>query len=507
MNIFIIGNRGGFLRAEKNKVSSSNIFIMLLICLFYFIIAMLTPYTCDDWVWGSEVGIERLKNGFDNYNGRYLGNILEIIFTRQIFIKSVIMSFINTGIVFFSTKIIWKNARPINFGLIWLLIMFLPLPIFSQTYGWAAGFANYNTAAFFTLFALYIFRDFFNSEWDIRSNQPIFKLISIVFLGITSQLFVEHVTIFNFMLAVFLLIKSVINKRGVSRSVSYFIGTLVGAVVMFTNQSYITIIQGEDSYRTIDDTGLVERLFSIFTNYMSGQLIQNNILINMCISILLVILIKKGSKFKKMSRIFSLFLLAYPLYFLISRTVLSVNFVSNSTLFNLFNPIFSFVYILVIGFSFLLMVDKEKASLIFYICSFALVSAPLFFVTPLSPRCFLSSYIFLVLITGTLFKDVNNIKTTIKLKPIILFGIFSFISVFTIVFTMINRNYSFRTEYIQEQVSKNEKVIKLWRIPNDHFLWESTPNPNGYMEQNFRKYYGIPEDVKFDWISVYEIVE
>lgn len=72
---------------------------------------------------------------------------------------------------------------------------------------------------------------------------------------------------------------------------------------------------------------------------------------------------------------------------------------------------------------------------------------------------------------------------------------------------MINRNYSFRTEYIQEQVSKNEKVIKLWRIPNDHFLWESTPNPNGYMEQNFRKYYGIPEDVKFDWISVYEIVE
>lgn len=154
---------------------------MLLICLFYFIIAMLTPYTCDDWVWGSEVGIERKKNGFDNYNGRYLGNILEIVFMRQIFIKSVIMSFINTGIVFFSTKIIWKSARPINFGLIWLLIMFLPLPIFFQTYGWAAGFANYNTAAFFTLFALYIFRDFFNSEWDIRSNQPIFKLIRIVF--------------------------------------------------------------------------------------------------------------------------------------------------------------------------------------------------------------------------------------------------------------------------------------------------------------------------------------
>ena len=51
------------------------LFTIVFFALFYYFL----PFAGDDWAWGSDIGIERLKNGFDGYNGRYLGNILIII--------------------------------------------------------------------------------------------------------------------------------------------------------------------------------------------------------------------------------------------------------------------------------------------------------------------------------------------------------------------------------------------------------------------------------------------
>ena len=34
----------------------------------------LHPFSGDDWAWGSEAGVDRVKIFFMSYNGRFLGN-------------------------------------------------------------------------------------------------------------------------------------------------------------------------------------------------------------------------------------------------------------------------------------------------------------------------------------------------------------------------------------------------------------------------------------------------
>ena len=72
--IVIVGNYilSKFLVFTNKSITLSNkerwfyifFFILVLILCYFF------PYTHDDWDWGSITGLERLQNGFSNFNGR-----------------------------------------------------------------------------------------------------------------------------------------------------------------------------------------------------------------------------------------------------------------------------------------------------------------------------------------------------------------------------------------------------------------------------------------------------
>jgi len=47
------------------------------------------PYVHDDWAWGGSLGLERLANFFQDYNGRYLGNLLVIAGTHSRLFKAL----------------------------------------------------------------------------------------------------------------------------------------------------------------------------------------------------------------------------------------------------------------------------------------------------------------------------------------------------------------------------------------------------------------------------------
>ena len=55
----------------------------IVLFLILFLLCFLFPYTGDDWAWGGQLGIDRLSSWFENYNGRYLGNLIVLILTRS----------------------------------------------------------------------------------------------------------------------------------------------------------------------------------------------------------------------------------------------------------------------------------------------------------------------------------------------------------------------------------------------------------------------------------------
>ncbi|WP_242435449.1 hypothetical protein [Enterococcus faecalis] len=82
---------------QKNKFII--LAFLLLTIIFYFI-----PYAHDEWMWGSQEGLDLLKNGFQGYNGRYFGNIFALIITRSVLIKSLFMSVSSSVLEYKMTK-------------------------------------------------------------------------------------------------------------------------------------------------------------------------------------------------------------------------------------------------------------------------------------------------------------------------------------------------------------------------------------------------------------------
>lgn len=482
----------------KNK--KINIFFSILsIFIFYLVLAFFTPFTSDDWVWGSEVGIERLNNFFSNYNGRYLGNLTILMVTQILPLRSFFMAVVNTVIIILLVKLVWNKLKCSYLYIAFIFVMSMPLSIFSQTYGWSSGFANYNMSTLIILINFYFFRDIIYNYSRNNKNNIIVIIAGFVF-GLIGQLYAEHVTIFNLLFGIGILIATIILKREFLRALSFVIGSILGTVLMFSNEAYRSVVAGQDTYRTIDQsTNLFEKLYTIFTTYMYKQLIYNNTVINLVILALLIsILIFSMKKNNVLKKFFIFYLTIFPLYKLVVYDLMEVTIHSN--IINILNSIFSLVYILVIGFSILLFVNFEKSQLIIYICSFAVVASPLFFVTPLSPRVFLASYILLVLLGLSLLKniEVNNVfMFKIEYINILTSVVILFMGTYLLIFGHNYCSFEYRSQYIQENIEKGETEIKFWRMPHEQFIYESTPNPNGYMEKNFRRYYDVPKEVQF----------
>ena len=101
----------------KSKVLRYGVGFLLIALLCW-----LFPYTGDDWAWGSKIGLERLHLWFDNYNGRYAGNLIVLAMTRSNLLKTVIMSFCLIGIAF-CAECIFKKKWVYYASLVMLVLM------------------------------------------------------------------------------------------------------------------------------------------------------------------------------------------------------------------------------------------------------------------------------------------------------------------------------------------------------------------------------------------------
>ena len=80
----------------KSFVKKNRLFIATTVAMlaFYLWVAAQIPYTHDDWDWGLEVGMQHLLKA--DINSRYVGNLIEVIITRSVILKTLIMGMILT---------------------------------------------------------------------------------------------------------------------------------------------------------------------------------------------------------------------------------------------------------------------------------------------------------------------------------------------------------------------------------------------------------------------------
>ena len=194
---------------SKYKKQLPLFFVGLFILAIFFTLVLFFPYNGDDWAWGSSIGIDRLTNGFKDYNGRYAGNLLVIAVTHVKALKLIILPICYFLICFLTYKFANnKNSLILLFSFFLLLIV--PKDIFRQTIVWTAGFANYVPSTLISLYFIFIFRDVFSSNCK---DYPNFQVYLSFVLSVIGALFMENITIFNVIFAVIIIIWTKIKHK------------------------------------------------------------------------------------------------------------------------------------------------------------------------------------------------------------------------------------------------------------------------------------------------------
>lgn len=490
-------------RERRELIIVSILFVITLGILVY-----LFPYSGDDWAWGSSIGVERLETGFKNYNGRYLGNLLVMLLTRSNILRVIVITLTLYGIVILASR--FSSAGKINNSNIYLamvLILFTPRDIWTQSVVWTAGYSNYVISVVLILIYFYYIKKYFEQDSIEKNNKT--SLI-IFFLGLITTLFMEHITLYSVILGAFVIVFTKIKfKRIYSINISYLLGTVIGTIIMFSNGAYRTIVEGNESYRSIPKSGgfIIEALKSYFT-VVYKQLALNNVILNIILATIIILIVIKN--YKKLNQNKIKYIIYSNLIIIIGYTTYGIIKSMNPewSLFlkytKYFEGIFSIVfYLALISFVFYFIEDKaKKIKLLFLLGSISILVGPLFVVKPIGPRCFFVTYVIFNLIVLELFTYLN-ISKNISIMKVIFISIISvqFVYMFSI-YGYIYKINNERLVVVRTGIELEEKVIKIPELPYKKYVW--TGDPFSFWTDRFKLFYEIPKDVEIITVNLKE---
>lgn len=489
---------------KKNQLLRYGICFALVAMLCWFF-----PYTGDDWAWGSQIGIDRLKMWFANYNGRYLGNLCVLIMTRSNLIKAGIMALCLTGIPVLMEKMTGKKYA---FYVGSMMLIFMPKLVFRQAVVWTAGFSNYVTSTFLTMiFLAYVYPIFESKVFKEKK----WHCVPFLLLGAANGLFVEHMTLYNVAVSIAIVgYCLLIHKKLYVTFLAYVIGSLAGTIYMFSNGAYHSIANQEDTYRQMAAGGIFTRAFTNYKDIIAENLVINNLGINVCIFIVCMILWyqcfgKQAAKSKMYlaAKVSMAIIAVFNGWAILSSMGLAIYAKQNRLLYvemllASMYMIALLIYAVLIGY-----MQGKVWKMLFWNLSIWCVAAPLFVVNPVGERCFFITYVFFIML-------FLELLAAMKIECIVLFlhgnmfrnfcagaaivGMAFYINIFSSVY---QRDQE-RLAHVQEQVENGATSAELLYLPYESYLWTATPTAEPWLER-YKLFYGLPADLELKAVWVY----
>lgn len=470
------------MKIEWHFYKEKSFYVKLGILAVLFYICWCFPLIADDWY---SVGrhyslldmLHIIKNSYVTLNGRVLGNGFLNYFIDHKFL----LCMIRCGTIFLITWLIYCYNRVhglVGFLAVLTLVFCLPKGIFAQTYPWAAGFFNYVPPVLLVLLYLYVIRNLFSHQ-EIKGSLPIG--IAVFVLGVSSQLFVEHTTVYNVVMSLAVVIWYFIVQKKISwTTVSYALGAIVGCVIMFSSPAL-----KNSNYRSFADNW-EEMLQTARRQYetVSELTIGTNYVVTILLSLIFLYLIyigmKKGTHSKFLSYVLSIILVGAPFYFYAAHNLIQENFYISDSTFGLVVDI-----VVTFGYFFALLVTgvlygktlEQKTKTVFLLCSIIVMNGPLLVVAPIGPRNFYASYILLVCLIFVYVPQIlekKEIKEYLRVPVVVSF--FVVLALFTFMFTKIRETEQVRTQSINQQMAQHSETITIPQFPYAEYLWGASDN-------------------------------
>lgn len=471
---------------RKNIISKNvSVFIFVLFGLMLAGLMFIMPMFGDDLLHG-KVGVG--LHFMSSVNGRYLGNLFGINLSSSLFLRVVVKTIVLLGTIYFVYKIC-ASKKLSSIFIVFLLCLWLPKELFREVIVFSSGFGNYVVPTLGILAIIYFHfnKKYNNSKW----------LYPVLFLGgIINSLFVEHVTLYNMILSVFLFIFSIFKEKDRKYYyLVYMVGSFIGTVLMFTNPIYLISFRGEDNYRAMTAIGDMVNKLCIIVN----DAFWVNTFIVITLLILTMFLLEKSMSSKpKIVIVLKSYVAAYFVYYLFklfnpSWAVIGVNTIYLNTILTL-----GLFGVLILSVIFAKIDKRDKYQLIFLLVSYVLILGPLLAVNPIGPRCYYTGYIVIVLFILKLMnileeKKCLNMNGLGEISVVGLVVLFAFN--YSIYYPVYKENIN-RLENIRQQIDDGNTEIYVSALPNLEYL-HGADMCHEYIETVYKIQYDIDPDTVF----------
>lgn len=488
---------------------NSYIVVCLVAAFFYLWMAAQVPYTHDDWDWGLPVGIQQLVSA--NINSRYAGNLFVVVMTRSEAIKTLVMGlgywllpFLISEFAIREVSDSAKKNRTVCFLLCNVFLLTMNREIWQQTYGWVAGYANFVVSAIFMVSIIHkILSTFEGVETEQGSVKKAFLWGAI---GFVSQLFLENIALFLFVLSVCAEIYFVYKNRCVSFPLlGLAVGTTMGLAVMFGSGIYQELWNSGSAvggYRQVflnskmNFYTAVVRCFDQLSAILCRVWEINPIISSMILLLLSVSLLSTTEKSKYLLLALNTLVLAYFVFVCLFelRVRFAIKILSNLT------------YFLLVAAETIILFGKDKIFtgklLVLWVCVPAVI-APLIITTEIGARLFLTPGILLVFFAAMLcVKVLENMPRAVfkAVQVCLLTAVVCLFAYYGRIYYDIGLCKSNREGIISQAVATGADFICLPQYPHIEYLW--CPEPKS--EQRlmfFKQFYGIGDSVTVEFVD------
>ncbi len=472
----------------------------IVLFLILFLLCFLFPYTGDDWAWGGQLGIDRLSSWFENYNGRYLGNLIVLILTRSNLLKTLAMCLCIGGIVVILNEITGRLTW--GAGIIMVCLTFMPVLLLRQAVVWTSGFSNYVTSIFLTLIYIYDLRTIYAH----KPQNSYMAAVPLAALGLANTLIVEHLTIYNVMLGVYAVAFTFFKYKKICiQHLSYLAGTIAGTIIMFSNGAYHAAASGTDTYRTISaNSSIFKRIAENFKEISIQGFLNNFVLLGLLMVVCLILWFEHKDELTGRLKLTG----SVCMFINISYTALSFmnqinTYWHRAWILLLLEVAATVCYVLsLIAFIWILPFDKtEKIRLSFILFSAGFMIAPLFLVTPIGPRCFFAPYVILIYFVLELsgnFNEIHRKQFAEFSGSFMIFAIAGALYLFYI-YGCIAKNNSERIALAVKGSQSGEDTIQVQELPYKDYVWCSDVEKEPWSAR-FKLFYGIDNNISIKMI-------
>lgn len=479
-------------RREKNT-KNYRLLKALIIGVFLWIIAMLSPLVVDDYYF---IGLqfnsfpERLNYVLHYGNGRVLGNLFALYMMQYPMLRYCVKALIFCLIGFFMTKIVDNAAGGENENIVFLLFIALAPQIFAQVYSWSSGFCNYAPPV---LCFLYLAYRFLFSDKKMGWKDSIIVLL----VGGIGELFVEHSALINFTLVCCIMGYCIKSKRNIIPGLFCWFGTLSGLLIIFLVPHFYTAVTGFENYQKLNLNDFHGLLISIVANTM--QICEEyGAAVVLWIALSFTMLMRcRGRK----NIIVTIILTGFPVYSGIYYALMRSGVHPNTILIDVINTVVTLGYLLAVLYV-IMKINNDKIRVL----SLALLATgvysvlPLLVVYPIGARCLFHSYTAMAMLAAVNFVDITsqNNKMHNRIAGIVALSI---MLILVGTYCKIYRIDEEKNNHIMACMEKGDKEICIPNISSDYIH----SNENIMISSAY--FYNKPGDISFseieyeDWLG------